>query len=241
MKSVSYTHLDVYKRQVWGNGTLMHTFTLQSSMDGNRWTDVANYSGPDKMASLQVDTQARYLRVYNLYAGDGTKDWTEIAEFYAYGAEAAEETRLDYGVPSYASSSAEGSDPAYGNDGDPAKYWIPSPDDESPWWYFDAGGLYNMSNVQLSWTSEQSHRYTCLLSTSARVMAGILLGQSQLIPKERKQQEIIGVKLVGKARTFRREGCSTVVFLFDQSIFCQGIEHFRNTGLFDGKRRGDVL
>ena len=97
---------------VWGNGTLMHTFTLQSSMDGNRWTDVANYSGPDKMASLQVDTQARYLRVYNLYAGDGTKDWTEIAEFYAYGAEAAEETRLDYGVPSYASSSAEGSDPA---------------------------------------------------------------------------------------------------------------------------------
>ena len=149
---------------VWGNGTLMHTFTLQSSMDGNRWTDVANYSGPDKMASLQVDTQARYLRVYNLYAGDGTKDWTEIAEFYAYGAEAAEETRLDYGVPSYASSSAEGSDPAYGNDGDPAKYWIPSPDDESPWWYFDAGGLYNMSNVQLSWTSEQSHRYTIDLS-----------------------------------------------------------------------------
>ena len=122
---------------VWGNGTLMHTFTLQSSMDGNRWTDVANYSGPDKMASLQVDTQARYLRVYNLYAGDGTKDWTEIAEFYAYGAEAAEATRLDYGVPSYASSSAEGSDPAYGNDGDPAKYWIPSPDDESPWWYFE--------------------------------------------------------------------------------------------------------
>ena len=77
--------------------------------------------------------------------------------------------------------------------------------------------------------------------TNDRVMAGILLGQSQLIPKERKQQEIIGVKLVGKARTLRREGCGAVVLLFDQSVFRQGVEHFRNTGLFDGKRRGDVL
>ena len=149
---------------VWGDGSLMHNFTLQSSMDGNSWTDVATYSGPDKTASLQVDTLARYLRVYNLYAGDGTRDWTEIAEFCAYGSEAAEETRLDYGAPSYASSSAADSDPSYGNDGDPAKYWVPAPDDASPWWYYDAGGLYDMSNVQLTWNSEQSHRYTIDLS-----------------------------------------------------------------------------
>ena len=39
-----------------------------------------------------------------------------------------------------------------------------APDDASPWWYYDAGGLYDMSNVQLTWNSEQSHRYTIDLS-----------------------------------------------------------------------------
>ena len=156
-------HVDV--DFVWGNGSLMHTFTLQSSTDGKNWTDVQSYSGPDKMASLDVDITARHLRVYNLYAGEGTRDWTEIGEFYAYGKEAAEEKRLDYGAKASASSSAEGSDPAYGNDGDPAKYWTPAADDASPWWSFDAGGLYNMSNVQLSWTNDGSHKYTIDLST----------------------------------------------------------------------------
>ncbi|WP_050699315.1 discoidin domain-containing protein [Anaeromassilibacillus senegalensis] len=144
---------------------LLHAFTLQGSMDGQNWKDITEYSGTDAIAALDVDAVARYLRVYNLTAGTTGKDWVEIAEFSAYGTPAADDERIDYGVPAYASSSAEGSDPSYGNDGDPAKYWSPAADDASPWWFFDAGGLYNMSNVQLSWNNEGFHKYTIDLST----------------------------------------------------------------------------
>ena len=73
------------------------------------------------------------------------------------------------------------------------------------------------------------------------IVAGVRFRQAQLFPDEGKQQEIVGLELVGEARPLRREGCGAVVLLFDQSVFRQGVEHFRNTGLLDGERRGDVL
>ena len=157
-----------------GGVPIRHSFTLQASVDGQSWSDIGSWSDmnqgdntPNVTATVDVNATARYLRVNDLkaYKGGTANQWAEIAEFVAIGKELGESTRLDYGAPATATSCAEGSDPAYGNDGDPAKYWTPAPDDQNPAWQFDAGGLYQISQVVLSWNSEAAHYYTIDLST----------------------------------------------------------------------------
>ena len=157
-----------------GGVPIRHSFTLQASVDGQSWSDIGSWSDmnqgdntPNVTATVDVNATARYLRVNDLkaYKGGTANQWAEIAEFVAIGKELGESTRLDYGAPATATSCADGSDPAYGNYGDPAKYWTPAPDDENPSWQFDAGGLYQISQVVLSWNSEAAHYYTIDLST----------------------------------------------------------------------------
>ncbi|MBM6871575.1 discoidin domain-containing protein, partial [Pseudoflavonifractor phocaeensis] len=157
-----------------GGIPIRHSFTLQSSLDGQSWTDIGSWSDRDQQdntpnvtAAVDVSASARYLRVSDLWATkpDGTNQWAEIAEFVAIGKPMGDAVRLDYGAPASATSSADGSDPAYGNDGDPAKYWVPAADDPAPAWQFDAGGLYQISRVDLTWNTDTSHAYTIDLST----------------------------------------------------------------------------
>lgn len=153
---------------------IRHSFTIQGSLDGTNWYDMANWSDmeqegndPNVTATVELSGAARYVKVHDLWAKKGgtANQWAEIAELEVYGKALGEPVRLDYNAPTSATSSAEGSQPSYGNDGDPAKYWIPSPDDQAPAWQFDAGGLYNIATVALTWNNDGTHKYAIDLST----------------------------------------------------------------------------
>ncbi len=154
-----------------------HSFTIQGSLDGAAWYDMGTWSdmdqggkNPTATATVELDGAARYVKVYELKAyKNGTENqWAEIAELEVHGKALGEPVRLDYNAPTTATSSAEGSDPAYGNDGDPAKYWIPAADDQDPAWQFDAGGLYNIAAVSLTWNTAGVHKYAIDLSTDGQ-------------------------------------------------------------------------
>ena len=151
-----------------------HSFTIQGSMDGVNWYDMAAWSDmeqndnePNVTVTVELGGAARYVKVADLWAklAGTTNQWAEIAALEVYGKKLGVPARPDYGAASWASSSAEGSDAAYGNDGDPAKYWIPASDDPAPAWYFDADGLYDLYAVELYWNTENAHRYAIDIST----------------------------------------------------------------------------
>ncbi|HJA63200.1 MAG TPA: discoidin domain-containing protein, partial [Candidatus Intestinimonas stercoravium] len=158
-----------------GGVPIRHSFTIQSSTDGQTWTDVGTWSDmdqedsvPNVTATVDVDCTARYLRVEDLWAvrgDDGSNQWAEIAEFVAIGETLGEAIRLDYNAPASATSSAPDSDPTYGNDGDPAKYWVPAADDADPSWQYDAQGIYLLGSVELHWNTEGAHKYAISVST----------------------------------------------------------------------------
>lgn len=157
------------------NGIIRHSFTLQSSADGQNWRDITQWSDFEQeddqvnaSVSLTADADARYLRINNLQAKkqtDGKNQWIEIAEFIATGEKLKEAVRLDYGAGTAATSSAEGITPEYGNDGNPQTFWTPSADDANPSWQFDAAGLYRTRSVILTWNTEGEHHYTIETST----------------------------------------------------------------------------
>lgn len=50
--------------------------------------------------------------------------------------------------------------PGDGNEGNPAKHWVPAADDAEAWWMVDTAGIYDMSEVQFTWAGEaEAHRY----------------------------------------------------------------------------------
>ena len=151
-----------------------HSFTLQGSRDGKNWIDVESWSDMDQgennptvQASVKMDNIVRYLRVKDLEAKlrGTTNQWVEIAEVAVNGEPMGKETRLDYGAPATATSSAAGSAPAHGNDGDPAKYWIPDAEDSNPSWQFAAAGIYTFKQIDLSWNGSGTHQYKIDIST----------------------------------------------------------------------------
>ena len=160
-----------------GGIPIRHSFTIQGSLDGTTWYDMATWSdmdqgdnNPNVTATVELSGAARYVKVNDLkaYKGGTSNQWAEIAELEVYGKVLGEAIRLDYGAPTSATSSAEGSDPAYGNDGDPAKYWIPAADDQAPAWQFDSEGLYNIAAVSLTWNNDGTHKYAIDLSTDGQ-------------------------------------------------------------------------
>lgn len=72
-------------------------------------------------------------------------------------------------------------------------------------------------------------------------MARVQFGKTNLFPKKGEQQQVIGVKLIGDARGLQRKGGCAVIFLFDQAVFRQNGEHFRNTELLDAEGKCDVF
>ena len=160
-----------------GGIPIRHSFTIQGSLDGTTWYDMATWSdmdqgdnNPNVTATVELSGAARYVKVNNLkaYKGGTSNQWAEIAELEVYGKVLGQPVRLDYGAPTSATSSAEGSNPAYGNDGDPAKYWIPAADDQAPAWQFDSEGLYNIAAVSLTWNNDGTHKYAIDLSTDGQ-------------------------------------------------------------------------
>lgn len=160
-----------------GGVPIRHSFTIQGSLDGTTWYDMDTWSdmeqgdnNPNVTATVELDGAARYVKVNDLkaYKGGTSNQWAEIAELEVYGKALGEPVRLDYDAPTSATSCAEGSDPAYGNDGDPAKYWTPAADDPAPAWQFDARGLYNIATVALTWNGEGTHKYAIDLSTDGQ-------------------------------------------------------------------------
>ena len=155
----------------WGAEGIHHGFTLQGSMDGQTWSNIAEWSDLEESnvsatAVLEVNAEARYLRVNNLTAVKaGKAQWVEIEEFTATGQKLGEASRLDYGAKAYATSNAEDVTPEHGNDGNPQTFWAPSSEDANPFWQFDAAGLYKMNSVSLTWNTEGTHHYAVYSST----------------------------------------------------------------------------
>ena len=157
-----------------GGVPIRHSFTILGSLDGSSWYEMGSWSDmeqegndPNVTATVELNGTARYLKANDLWAkkGGNQNQWAEIAELEVKGEVLGEAVRLDYNAPVNATSSADGSQPSYGNDGDPAKYWIPASDDQAPAWWFDSQGLYEIAKVELTWNTDTAHHYAIDVST----------------------------------------------------------------------------
>ncbi len=81
---------------------------------------------------------------------NGSAQWVEISEFTASGEELSALLDLEYNKVATASSCADGVTPGDGNEGNPAKHWVPAADDAEVWWMVDTAGIYDMSEVQFT-------------------------------------------------------------------------------------------
>lgn len=152
-----------------------HGFALEGSADGQTWYPLGCWSDLNAAAgtpaaptaSLSFAAVARWLRVSGLTAvrsDTAAPQWAEIAEFAAYGYEPGSSVRMDYNAPTEATSCAPGVTPDFGNDGNPAQYWMPAADDDDPAWTFDAGKVRVIHSVELTWDHAGPHRYALEIS-----------------------------------------------------------------------------
>jgi len=79
-------------------GDYGYAFQLQGSLDGVNYAPIADVTGGQKVIDLTTNAYARYLRVYNITAGQGM--WPVIQNFAAYGGKVS-------ALPAYTLSLAE--------------------------------------------------------------------------------------------------------------------------------------
>lgn len=168
-----------------------YKFVIQGSVDGKHYKDIKDFRNGDgcgEQVSVDTDEVIQYLRVYDISTKFPASQWPAIREIEAYG------DKVDYKLSSvtrekeaYASSNKEDSQPSYGSNGVPGWYWYPATMNDE-WWYIDTKGIYDLDNIQMTWNTEEIHKYIIDISTDNKTWTTVVdqskIGNNEIRPYE---------------------------------------------------------
>lgn len=168
-----------------------YKFVIQGSVDGKHYKDIEDFRNGDgcgEQVSVDTNEVIQYLRIYDISTKLPASQWPAIREIEAYG------EKVDYKLSSvtrekdaYASSSKENSQPSYGSNGVPGWYWYPATMNDE-WWYIDTKGIYDIDNIQMTWNTEEIHKYIIDISTDGKTWVTVVdkseIGNNEIRPYE---------------------------------------------------------